>query len=93
MNVDSSTLPSNWSELPDGDDTGDAIVAALAQGGVEYLFFTSGSELCFYQEAIAKAGCRPMTDRSTALRRGPSPPWQERNGAINPRRYGGRGGR
>ena len=55
MNVDSSTLPSNWSELPEGDDTGDAIVAALAQGGVEYLFFTSGSELCFYQEAIAKA--------------------------------------
>jgi len=43
-----------WCELPAGD-VGDAIVSALAQGGVEVLFFTSGSEICFYQEAIAKA--------------------------------------
>jgi acetolactate synthase-1/2/3 large subunit len=43
-----------WCELPAGD-TGDAIVSALARGGVEVLFFTSGSEICFYQESIAKA--------------------------------------
>ncbi len=47
-------LPADWCALPQGD-AGDAIVAALAQGGVEYLFFTSGSEIGFYQEAIAKA--------------------------------------
>ena len=43
-----------WTQVP-GDEVGDAIVAALAAGGIEYLFFTSGSELAFYQEAIAKA--------------------------------------
>jgi acetolactate synthase-1/2/3 large subunit len=36
-------------------DVGDVIVSALAHGGVDRLFFTSGSELVFYQEAIAKA--------------------------------------
>ncbi len=36
-------------------DVGEAIVAALAHGGVDHLFFTSGTELAFYQEAIAKA--------------------------------------
>lgn len=46
--------PAEWCELPAGD-AGDAIVSALAQGGVDVLFFTSGSEICFYQEAIAKA--------------------------------------
>ena len=37
------------------ETAGDAIVAALRAGGVEYLFFTSGSEIGFYQEAIAKS--------------------------------------
>jgi acetolactate synthase-1/2/3 large subunit len=36
-------------------DVGDALVAAMARGGVDKLFFTSGSELGLYQEAIAKA--------------------------------------
>ena len=36
-------------------DVGEAIVAALAHGGVDHLFFSSGTELAFYQEAIAKA--------------------------------------
>ena len=36
-------------------DTGEAIVAALSHGGVDHLFFCSGTELGFYQEAIAKA--------------------------------------
>lgn len=47
-------LPASWGAYP-ADDAGDAIVAALAAGGVEYVFFTSGSEIAFYQEAIAKA--------------------------------------
>lgn len=36
-------------------EPGDAMVAAMAAAGIDYLFFTSGSELAFYQEAIAKA--------------------------------------
>jgi acetolactate synthase I/II/III large subunit len=39
----------------DASDAGEAVVAAMTAGGVEVLFFTSGSELAFYQEAIAKA--------------------------------------
>jgi acetolactate synthase-1/2/3 large subunit len=37
------------------DSVGDAVVAAMRSGGVDHLFFTSGSEIGFYQEAIAKA--------------------------------------
>ena len=37
------------------DSVGDAIVAAMTAGGIDHLFFTSGSEIGFYQEAIAKA--------------------------------------
>jgi acetolactate synthase I/II/III large subunit len=37
------------------DSVGDAIVAAMQAGGVDHLFFTSGSEIGFYQEAIAKS--------------------------------------
>ena len=43
-----------WIEVP-ADDNGDAMIAAMAEAGVEYVFFTSGSEIGFYQEAIAKA--------------------------------------
>ena len=43
-----------WIEVP-AEDNGDAMIAAMAAAGVEYLFFTSGSEISFYQEAIAKA--------------------------------------
>lgn len=46
-----------WIETP-VEDVGDAIVAALAAGGVDHLFFTSGSEIGFYQEATAKARAR-----------------------------------
>src|SRR3977135_2407103 len=41
-----------WIELPVADN-GEAIVAAMTEAGVEYVFFTSGSEIGFYQEAIA----------------------------------------
>ncbi len=43
-----------WIEVPAADH-GEAIVAAMAGAGVEFVFFTSGSEIGFYQEAIAKA--------------------------------------
>jgi acetolactate synthase-1/2/3 large subunit len=36
-------------------EVGDALVAALTAGGVDHLFFTSGAEIVWYQEAIAKA--------------------------------------
>ena len=43
-----------WAEFP-ADTVGDALVAAMVMGGVDHLFFTSGTEIGFYQEAIAKA--------------------------------------
>src|SRR4029079_6768566 len=43
-----------WVEVP-AEDNGDAMVAAMAEAGVDYVFFTSGSAIGFYQEAIAKA--------------------------------------
>ena len=43
-----------WVEAP-ADCVGDAIVAAMTAGGIDHLFFTSGSEIAFYQEATAKA--------------------------------------
>ncbi len=43
----------DWAEIP-VKDVGEAVVAALGMAGVEYLFFTSGSEICFYQEAVAQ---------------------------------------
>jgi acetolactate synthase I/II/III large subunit len=47
-------VPNHWTRVS-ADEAGDAIVAAMALGGIEYLFFTSGSEIMFFQEAIAKA--------------------------------------
>ena len=38
-----------------GDEWSDAIVASMKLGGVDKLFFVSGSEVGYYQEAIAKA--------------------------------------
>jgi acetolactate synthase-1/2/3 large subunit len=43
-----------WVEV-DAEDNGDAMIAAMAEAGVDYIFFTSGSEIGFYQEAVAKA--------------------------------------
>jgi acetolactate synthase I/II/III large subunit len=44
----------SWIEAP-ADDAGDAMIAALSAGGIDHLFFTSGSEIGFFQEATAKA--------------------------------------
>jgi acetolactate synthase-1/2/3 large subunit len=49
-----SNEPSSWIDLPSVRDVGEAVVSAMGLAGIEYLFFTSGSEICFYQEAIAK---------------------------------------
>ena len=57
MNKHAGTLRSDsraWVDVP-ADDNGDAMIAAMAEAGVEYIFFTSGSEIGFYQEAVAKA--------------------------------------
>ncbi len=57
MNKHAGTLRNEsraWIEVP-ADDNGDAMIAAMAEAGVDYVFFTSGSEIGFYQEAIAKA--------------------------------------
>lgn len=35
-------------------EVGEVLVRAMADAGVDHLFFTSGTELSFYQEAIAK---------------------------------------
>lgn len=43
-----------WTKTP-ADERGDEIVAAMGMGGVDYMFFNSGSEIMFMQEAIAKA--------------------------------------
>jgi acetolactate synthase-1/2/3 large subunit len=42
-------------ETHDTIDVSDALVASMAAGGVDHLFFTSGAEIVFYQEAIARA--------------------------------------
>ncbi len=46
-----------WTEAQ-AEDVGDALVAGLAASGVDHLFFTSGSEIGFFQEATAKARAR-----------------------------------
>ncbi|MSP96552.1 MAG: thiamine pyrophosphate-requiring protein [Betaproteobacteria bacterium] len=43
-----------WGEYP-AEQWSDAIVAAMKAGGIDHLFFVSGSEIGFYQEAISKA--------------------------------------
>ncbi len=43
-----------WTQIP-ADEVSDAIVASMALGGIDHLFFMSGSEIAFYQEATAKA--------------------------------------
>ena len=48
------TASHRWAEIPAGE-VGDAVIAAMALSGVDHLFFTSGAELVWYQEAIAKA--------------------------------------
>jgi acetolactate synthase-1/2/3 large subunit len=43
-----------WGEYP-GEEWSDAMVQAMKLGGIDHLFFVSGSEIAFWQESIAKA--------------------------------------
>ena len=43
-----------WSEYP-GEEWSDAMVQAMKLGGIDHLFFVSGSEIAFWQESIARA--------------------------------------
>jgi len=52
--VSPAPVASDWTSAP-AETVGDAVVAALAAGGVDHVFFTSGSEIAFLQESIAKA--------------------------------------
>ncbi|MFZ9502053.1 MAG: thiamine pyrophosphate-requiring protein [Beijerinckiaceae bacterium] len=48
----------NFWQAHASDEWSDAIVAAMKLGGVDHLFFVSGTEINFFQEAIAKAQAR-----------------------------------
>src|SRR5918912_3320220 len=54
MATTSTRTAGTWPEVP-AEEYSDAVVAAMGLGGIDYLFFTSGSEIMFYQEALAKA--------------------------------------
>ncbi len=43
-----------WGEYH-AEEWADAIIASMKLGGVEHLFFVSGSEIAFFQESVAKA--------------------------------------
>src|SRR5688572_25583665 len=49
-----SGVQSRWLEIH-ADEVADALVQAMAINGVDYLFFSSGSDIGFYQEAVVKA--------------------------------------
>ncbi len=50
-------LDKRWAECP-AEEWSDAIVASMKLGGIDYLFFVSGSEIGYFQEAITKAEVR-----------------------------------
>jgi len=52
--IETLGVESYWGEYA-ADEWSDAIVAAMKLGGVDHLFFVSGAEMNFFQEAIAKA--------------------------------------
>jgi acetolactate synthase I/II/III large subunit len=54
MATTSTRTAGTWTEVP-AEEYSDAVVASMALGGIDYLFFTSGSEIMFYQESLAKA--------------------------------------
>src|SRR5205809_2594532 len=55
--VDTISHDARWSEYG-AEEWSDALVASMKLGGVSHLFFVSGSEMIFLQEAIAKAEAR-----------------------------------
>ena len=55
--AESISHDARWKEFP-GDDWSDALVQSMKLGGIDHLFFVSGSEIAFWQESIAKANER-----------------------------------
>src|ERR1700757_633067 len=52
--ADTISHDARWSEYP-GEEWSDALVTSMKLGGVDHLFFVSGSEIAFWQESVAKA--------------------------------------
>lgn len=52
-----AAVDERWGEYG-AEEWSDAIVAAMKLGGVDHLFFVSGSEIGFYQESVARANER-----------------------------------
>ena len=52
--ADTISHDARWGEYP-GDEWSDALVQSMKLGGIDHLFFVSGSEIAFWQEGIAKA--------------------------------------
>ena len=48
------TIEAQWDEHG-AEQWSDGMVAAMKLGGVDHLFFVSGSEIGYYQESIARA--------------------------------------
>ena len=46
-----------WNEY-DAEEWSDALVQSMKLGGIDHLYFVSGSEMAFFQEAIAKSEAR-----------------------------------
>jgi acetolactate synthase-1/2/3 large subunit len=54
LEVDTRGVEKYWGEYP-AEEWTDAIVASMKLGGVDYLFFVSGTEMSFFQESTTKA--------------------------------------
>jgi hypothetical protein len=64
-----------WKEYP-GEDWSDALVQSMKLGGIDHLFFVSGSEIAFWQESIAKANVRGwLAPKAVALNGRWGAPW------------------
>jgi acetolactate synthase-1/2/3 large subunit len=57
MSTELTREQSRWLAV-EADEVSDEIVAAMAANGIEFIFFSSGWEIAFFQEAIAKARAR-----------------------------------
>src|SRR5262245_6858105 len=55
--ADAISHDARWGEYP-GEEWSDALVQSMKLGGIDHLFFVSGSEIAFWQESVAKANER-----------------------------------
>ena len=53
-NIQPGSFESTWGEYG-AEEWSDALMASMKLGGIDNLFFVSGSEIAFYQESAAKA--------------------------------------